>query len=619
MKKLLLFTTLLLALSLSAQNYQWIWAKRGGGIKMSPNETTSGYNYDSEQVQDIAVDNDNNYYFLVYMTQQNTEFDGTAVTVYNPTSLGNGSTDIVLISTDCSGALRWTRTIGEGGRDYAHKIVLDNNGGLYIGVSIFNQSNSLDEYLPPRFGTNDVMPVLGPHNGQPQEGYKTAALLKYNTANGELLWRVMPQGDVTLALRYAHISSVQIASDGTVHTLIGLLAGSHLNGQVVVPDSYTGKYRYHIVKFNSAGNLVSFLPLTLEGGLIEHYTKFRYDENLQRYYVGGFRNYGGGTGSLVALSFNNVPFTQQAFLLSFDIFGNEVWRKEVFSTGNSDKKIYGLEIDSESNIYVTGKYSGQNSSTTITFGEYSFPYILIGNVVFVLKLNPAGVVQWMKQPTGYTGQDAIFTGSHYAYNLLMHGNDVIVATEGQNENWGEVSINRPVNYRSDPVLLRLNKNTGAATALHDVMGAPGFEDAFTAVALDNDGNYVTGGYFHSDLFTSATDNVPTLQKVNNQQNYTDFFIAKFAASACGVPAGTDNFEQGNIQVYPNPAREILNIHADEQIVNYTIVNLLGQVVLKGKLETTQSHILIERLTPGTYILNLGTANGKTYNQKIVKE
>ncbi|WP_339684411.1 hypothetical protein [uncultured Nonlabens sp.] len=46
-----------------AQNYQWDWANHGGGT-MSHSSQSNSYN-DYERVLDIAVDNNNNYYYLI--------------------------------------------------------------------------------------------------------------------------------------------------------------------------------------------------------------------------------------------------------------------------------------------------------------------------------------------------------------------------------------------------------------------------------------------------------------------------------------------------------------------------------------------------------------------------
>lgn len=617
MKKTLLCTALLMAFSAAAQEYEWQWAKRGGGKKNAQGES-SFYNHNSEQIMDIAVDDDNNYYYLAFMTQLDTEYDGTPVTVYNPEMQSSGMVDIVLISTDCEGTLRWTQTIGGGASDYAYNIELDNNGGLYIGANIRNISSSLDEYLPPHFSPDDVMDVLGDNMGEPNENYKTTALLKYNTSDGSLAWRVMPQGDVTLTFRYAQINQIQVESNGTIHTLIGFAGGTHLNGEVTVSETFTTTFKYYIAKFNSDGELLNVLPLSLEGFLYNQYTDFRYDPVLQRYYLSGMRNQG-GTTEFVGLSFNNIPFTQQSFILAFSNTGEEVWRKEMSSVEYSDKRIYALEVDTESNIYILGKYHVVANSTGVSLGTYELPITLGGSTMFAMKLTAGGEVLWTKTPSGYT-VDGSWTGIHYSYDLVITDDEVAIATQVSNEIWDDVSIDRPTNHLTDPGLLRLNKETGEAIALHDIMTIAGTRDGMTAVAVDNDGNYITGGYFYKDLFTLEDDNVPTVTKVGNYQSYTDFFVAKLAASECG--SGTSGIEEhgyNDIKIYPNPSNGVINIQSDQELKSYGVMNVLGQVLFKGDFTSGQNSISIESLSAGTYILNLTTTDGRRMSNKIVKE
>jgi len=108
----------------NAQTYQWQWAKTGGATNGS---SGVGFNQkDDEHILDIAVDNQNNSYYISAIYNSSPTLDGQAVTNY-------GSKDIVLFSTDCQGNIRWKRSIGGGGyTENTQKIVLDNNGGLYL-------------------------------------------------------------------------------------------------------------------------------------------------------------------------------------------------------------------------------------------------------------------------------------------------------------------------------------------------------------------------------------------------------------------------------------------------------------------------------------------------------
>lgn len=617
MKKIVLFAALLAAMVVSAQDYQWQWAKRGGGLKLAPNETSTAYNFDSEQILDIAVDSQNNYYYLAFITEQSTEYENIPVTVYNSLPQTSGSTDILLISTDCEGTFRWVQTIGGGSTDYAYNIQLDNNGGLYIGANIINLSNFGPEYLPPHFSPDDAQPLLGDNTGQPQDGYKTAALLKYNTNNGSLAWRVMPQGDVTSLLKYASINQVVVESGGTVHALMGFAAGTHLNGAITVPETFTSILKYYIVTYNANGEYLGNTPLALEGYLLLNATEFRYDENLDRYYIAGYRT-NGDIFALSPLTLNGTELQDQAYVMAFNSTGTNIWVKEITSPAMiKDSRIYDLKIDDDSSLYLSGKYFINAPYGGVSFGDYAFPLTVQGNVPYVLKLNASGTVQWMKMPTGYTTE--IFTGSHHNHALVINGDEIGVATQATNEIWDSVSVNLPTNHRPDPGLLRLNKNTGTAIGFHLINGAPGYDDALTAVTADNDGNYVAGGYFYYSLFTGENDNVPTLNKVLNNSNGTDFFITKLAASPCGTPASTEVVHRNDVKVYPNPAADIINIQTEAVLSSYQVLNMMGQVLLQGNFYQSGNTIAIKGISAGTYVVVIKTADNAIITQKVIKE
>ncbi len=616
MNKYILSALLLAGLTLHAQNFQWQWAKTGGGIRQAANEG-GAYFFDSEQVIDIAVDQDNNYYYLTFMTEQSTMYDGLPVTVYNSIPQATGNTDVVLISTDCSGNLRWTQTIGGGVGDFAYKIELDNAGGLYIGANVVNLSHFGPEYQPPHFTPTDAQEVLNSDVTLIQEGCKMAALLKYNTADGSLAWRVMPQGPVNLLNRNASIQQVQVSTDGTVHTLIGFAGGTHLNGAITVPATFTNLLDYYIVKYNANGNQLAVIPLELEGYLWECNTDFRYDENLQRYYIAGYRT-NGDIFSPAPLKLNGIDFQEQAYIAAFSSTGAELWRREMTSTDVlKDNRLVNLEVDSNSDLYLAGKYFiNYGTNSVVKMGSYTLPNIVEGNVPYVLKMDINGNVQWVNTPISYTNSVNMFTGLHMFYDMAINGNEIVLAGQVTNESWGNVSVTRPDNHLSDPALLRLNKNTGAAIAVHDIMTSPGFRDGFSAVAVDNQGNYIAGGYFFYDIFTSSNDNLPTIIKANSGPT-TDFFMAKFAPGPCST-ASVNEVSENLVNVYPNPAKDFISIESDAAFTAYEIRSITGQLLAKSTLKEGQRTISLESFSTGMYILNLIGDSG-TISKKIIKE
>ncbi len=86
------------------------------------------------------------------------------------------------------------------------------------------------------------------------------------------------------------------------------------------------------------------------------------------------------------------------------------------------------------------------------------------------------------------------------------------------------------------------------------------------------------------------------------------------ASAVGV----ESTKSENVNIYPNPSNEILNISADKNIENVVIYNSIGQVVLSTQLSANVAKINIAELANGLYTVKT-VINGVDTFSKIVKE
>lgn len=86
-----------------------------------------------------------------------------------------------------------------------------------------------------------------------------------------------------------------------------------------------------------------------------------------------------------------------------------------------------------------------------------------------------------------------------------------------------------------------------------------------------------------------------------------------------VPAGIFENNQVRFSVYPNPAKDVINLKSNTQLKEemYFITDELGRTILLGKLVENQSVISIEKLQKGFYFLSFGNANTGTV--KIVKQ
>lgn len=230
--------------------------------------------------------------------------------------------------------------------DHAHKLVLDNNGGIYVSVNVYN-SNGSNGQSPVYFSENDSLPYWNGNFYEEQEGWKRGFLLKYDTEYGNLLWRKDYQGNVNVENQHIIINHLQIANN-VLHTIIGLRQGIHLDGALTVEGEEEGediKLKYYLVKFDSTtGNLIGTpLLLPLEGIPVENNTSFRYDENINRYYLSGWNYLGSNSSAFYNISFNGVTFwvgetsnnmKSYAYLLSFNPDNlQDWWYREFTGTG----------------------------------------------------------------------------------------------------------------------------------------------------------------------------------------------------------------------------------------------------------------------------------------------
>lgn len=601
-----------------SQAYQWQWGKQAGGLTGSADP---GFHYVfDESIRDIVVDNNNNTYYLATMREQGQNLNGTSVTNY-------GLSDLFLFSADCEGNIRWSRPIGgSGDGENAWHIKVDNNGGLYVMATIYNNSYVGDpNAIPVHFDDTHTLPLYTHYDQTIDPAHKAAFLLKYNTSDGTLAWSKPLQGDVNYSSRLCDVQMMYMDSSKNIHAVMGFRAGTHLNGLITVPSSFTSTYQYYAVKFNyDNGNMTPAAPLLLPitGDAInavgrEGKVNVVYDENLNRYYLAGKRM-DPGFSNLVDLSYNNVPFTKAAYVLAFDgTTGAEVWRKELNNgTTSTDDEIHSIIKDPvTSDLYISGRYFN-GITVPATFGSYTFPLrSYVEAVPFVMKMNASGTVQWARTPDSMSGLQ--FGYRFTKGTIAVNGNEIAFAKGSWSDVWGSYAMVRPDGDRSDPLLVRLNKDTGDVLGTGEIRSNFYVIDEFTAVAADKDGNYVVGGFFHDQLFTDTNDNVNTMA-VNVSGGKSQSFFTKFAKSACSQMSVEETAVQAGIQLYPNPVQDVLTIRSKEPLVSYEIFGATGQLVKQGTLNLMQEQVVLTSLQTGVYYIKLKTKSS-TVTEKILKK
>ncbi|MBP5710360.1 MAG: choice-of-anchor J domain-containing protein [Bacteroidales bacterium] len=104
-------------------------------------------------------------------------------------------------------------------------------------------------------------------------------------------------------------------------------------------------------------------------------------------------------------------------------------------------------------------------------------------------------------------------------------------------------------------------------------------------------------------------------EISDATNLQDGELLTSFTNKCGVGVEENNNEP-NVTIYPNPTKDILNVHA-EGFNTVEVVNFLGQVVYASQVEGSAFQINTSNLTSGVYFLRLSGENVIT--KKFVKE
>jgi hypothetical protein len=77
-------------------------------------------------------------------------------------------------------------------------------------------------------------------------------------------------------------------------------------------------------------------------------------------------------------------------------------------------------------------------------------------------------------------------------------------------------------------------------------------------------------------------------------------------------------ENNEIEIYPNPANEIISLYASEksQIVSYSISDASGRLVLQNAMDLEHKQIDISSLSKGLYFICMQNTSGIV--EKVIK-
>jgi len=85
-----------------------------------------------------------------------------------------------------------------------------------------------------------------------------------------------------------------------------------------------------------------------------------------------------------------------------------------------------------------------------------------------------------------------------------------------------------------------------------------------------------------------------------------------------VTLSTGGFDVMSFKAYPNPVKDVFTISYSKNITEVTLVNMLGQVVVKQSVNSTDAQIDMSALPAGNYVVKV-TIDGAVQTLKVVKQ
>ena len=126
--------------------------------------------------------------------------------------------------------------------------------------------------------------------------------------------------------------------------------------------------------------------------------------------------------------------------------------------------------------------------------------------------------------------------------------------------------------------------------------------------------HASSPYIHSnqDILGLSVNNL------DQSKRFTELNLGLVATLAGLNHDGIVETEAVKVALYPNPAHESVNILADDDILNVSVYNLLGQQIEKRALNGSKQCLLnTSSLASGVYVVKIKTENGQVAKRLVI--
>jgi hypothetical protein len=556
----------------------------------------------------METDSQRNIYVLSVITMDNVNVNSSTPTAVTTYEVNPNDTDFILISYTCNGTYRWHKVFGGGGDDYPSGIVVDSQDNVYVSGQFDECSNTINDpyYTIPKIGDNNGVDYTSStsNNSSCQREF----IAKFNNI-GVFQWIHHPYSPINSSSSTASytmsLSRNFYISNDVIYWIVALFPGSYENGAFSNTNTNV-PFLHYVLKYDTSGNFISATSFDLQQSAYTS-SEVRWYRNPYNGYFYAVHAYNSTSNFTITAGGNTLSNTFSK-IICFNEQGQYQWHRE--TTGTS-MNLTSIDFDAQNNVYIAGVADSNFGGSFLSWSVVANT----GSTAFVMKCN-ANVTSysWVNNYTSNNGIVGISQGLSPQVLCNTNTNEILFAGSIRGEMFWSAQTNAGPgpNNGMDPLLAKFDPATGTCTSLNRLVGNNGFDDGFTKMTLDNNGDLLLGGYMGYQLTDSNNVNY-----YSNGGN-SDFFITKFATQAC-TPLANETFQSQNINLYPNPTNNIVELQNINQEYNYALYTTTGVCVQKGTVGIEKNSITIDNLRSGIYVLQLDDKKGKLSSYKVIKD
>ena len=426
---------------------------------------------------------------------------------------------------DDSGNLLWVKSLEATGSAYKVKlneIQVDNDGDVYI---IGDYGGTMDFDPSSQLSVHKINGVRG------------SFIAKYDQ-NGNYLW-----SNVISSNGHAFAFDLEFDTQGNVYFSGYNEWNAILDSVNNVQDTYGGPF---LIKYDKNGNYLMSINDGLKNGP-DWFSSFKISKDGDIYITGAFKGICDFDFGINTVQ-KSANYDNDIFYAKYSKNGELKWVKSL--SGNDIESGNYLDLDSNENLYITGKYGASidfdPGSSTVSLTSYG------GFNCFLAKYDSLGNYVWAK------GMGSAY--DDHGYHVRIANNNVYLAGM----------------YNEQPFLGKYDFN-GTKLMIKYFGGSP--NSLGTSINVSS-----SGSIYFSGTFIGNVDFDPSPQAYN-LTTISGFFIAKY--TECSLPSSPSNTTaSSNLNICPGTTT--LTASGIGQISWYSATTGYGYFMGSGNSFTTPS-------------------------------